>query len=77
MSEELDIRGVTTIIDHGIGVFSGYWHQKALNVEVGQEVVRGDVIGYVGNTGLSTGPHLHWEIWVNGVQVDPIEWLKS
>ncbi|HAJ04940.1 MAG TPA: hypothetical protein DCL76_00090 [Chloroflexi bacterium] len=77
MSEELDIRGVTTIIDHGIGVFSGYWHQKELNVEVGQEVVRGEVIGYVGNTGLSTGPHLHWEIWINGVQVDPIEWLKS
>ncbi len=77
MSKNLNIRGTTTIIDHGIGVYTGYWHQKESAVSVGQKLGNGELIGYVGSTGLSTGPHLHWEVWINGIQVDPLEWIKQ
>jgi murein DD-endopeptidase MepM/ murein hydrolase activator NlpD len=71
----LTVRGNATIIDHGWGVYSGFWHQSKINVEVGQAVQQGDVIGLVGGTGRVTGAHLHWELWVNGIQVDPMDWL--
>jgi murein DD-endopeptidase MepM/ murein hydrolase activator NlpD len=69
------VRGNTTIIDHGWGVYSGFWHQSKINVQVGDMVEQGQVIGEVGGTGRVTGPHLHWEVWVNGIQVDPLDWL--
>lgn len=69
------VRGNATIIDHGWGVYSGFWHQSAIQVQVGQMVNQFDVIGLVGGTGRVTGAHLHWELWVNGVQVDPLDWL--
>jgi murein DD-endopeptidase MepM/ murein hydrolase activator NlpD len=59
------------IIDHGFGYQTVYAHLDAFNVREGQKVKRGDVIGYVGSTGLSTAPHLHYEVVVNGRQVDP------
>ncbi len=59
------------IIDHGFGYQTVYAHLDGFNVRVGQKVKRGDVIGYVGSTGLSTAPHLHYEVLVNGRQVDP------
>ena len=79
----LVVRGNTVFIDHGWGVFSGFFHQDTLNVSVGDMVDTGDVIGTVGNTGrvngagdyAGAGAHLHWEVWVNKVQVDPLEWL--
>jgi hypothetical protein len=71
------VRGNATIIDHGWGVYSGFWHQSAFQVQVGQTVNQGDVIGLVGGTGRVTGAHLHWELWVNGVQVDPLDWLNQ
>jgi murein DD-endopeptidase MepM/ murein hydrolase activator NlpD len=64
------------LIDHGVGVFSGYWHQSNLAVRVGQDVQRGDLIGYVGDTGLVTGAHLHWEMRVGGIAVDPMQWTE-
>lgn len=73
----LTVRGNATIIDHGWGVYSGFWHQSAINVNVGQMVEQGQVIGLVGGTGRVTGAHLHWEVWVNGVQVNPLEWLNQ
>lgn len=73
----LIVRGQATLIDHGWGVFSGFWHQSEILVKVGQKVETGDIIGKVGGTGRVTGPHLHWEIWVNGIQVDPQEWLEE
>ena len=73
----LDVRGNATIIDHGWGVYSGFWHQSEILVQVGQKVETGDIIGRVGGTGRVTGPHLHWEIWVNGIQVNPLEWLHE
>lgn len=71
----LVVRGNATVIDHGWGVYSGFWHQSAIQVQVGQTVQQGEVIGLVGGTGRVTGAHLHWELWVNGIQVDPLDWL--
>ena len=73
----LDVRGNFTVIDHGWGVYTAYMHQSEVFVSVGDRVRPGDVIGLVGNTGRSTGPHLHWEVWVNGVPVNPLDWLAE
>jgi hypothetical protein len=73
----LSVRGNATIIDHGWGVYSGFWHQSEIKVTVGQTVKKGDVIGLVGGTGRVTGAHQHWEVWVNGIQVNPMEWLNN
>ena len=71
---EMPIRGFAVILDHGGGVKTGYHHLSAIEVAVGDLVPRGSVIGLVGSTGLSTGPHLHWELTVWGVNVDPLTW---
>jgi murein DD-endopeptidase MepM/ murein hydrolase activator NlpD len=73
----LTVRGNATIIDHGWGVYSGFWHQSQMLVNVGDMVEAGQVIGLVGGTGRATGPHLHWEVWVNGIQVNPLAWLNQ
>ncbi|MDK1119531.1 MAG: M23 family metallopeptidase, partial [Anaerolineae bacterium] len=74
---DLVVHGNATIIDHGWGVYSGFWHQSEIQVQVGDMVSAGQVIGLVGTTGRSTGAHMHWELWVNGVQVDPLDWLRE
>lgn len=71
------VRGNVTIIDHGWGIFSGFWHQKDIFLNPGETVEMGQLIGTIGDTGRVTGPHLHWELWVNGTQVDPFEWLEQ
>ena len=71
------IHGNTTIIDHGHGVFSGIYHQAEIYVAVGDHVSAGQLIGKIGATGRVTGPHLHWDLWVSGVQVDPLRWLDE
>ncbi len=73
----LTVRGNATIIDHGWGVYSGIWHQSQIKVTVGQVVRKGELIGVVGGTGRVTGAHLHWEVWANGTQVNPLEWLEK
>jgi murein DD-endopeptidase MepM/ murein hydrolase activator NlpD len=77
LAEELVVRGNSVLIDHGTGVFSGYWHQSDLVVVEGQTLQRGDLIGYVGDTGLVTGDHLHWEMRVGGIAVDPMQWTET
>lgn len=64
-------------IRHANGISTMYAHMKSYTVKRGQEVKRSDVIGYVGNTGRSTGPHLHYEVRVNGVPVDPMKYILN
>jgi murein DD-endopeptidase MepM/ murein hydrolase activator NlpD len=66
--------GKHIIIDHGFGYSSVYAHLSNFNVRVGQKVKRGDIIGYVGNTGTSVANHLHYEIKLNGQNVDPVNY---
>jgi murein DD-endopeptidase MepM/ murein hydrolase activator NlpD len=73
----LTVRGNATMIDHGWGVYTGYMHQSEIFVQVGDRVETGDLIGLVGGTGRVEGPHLHLEVWVGGVQVDPLDWLEQ
>lgn len=64
-------------IDHGFGYRTRYAHMHMFVVKNGQGVKRGDLIGYVGDTGLSTAPHLHYEVFINGAQVNPIHYFFS
>ena len=66
--------GKHVIIDHGFGYKSIYAHLNNFNVRVGQKVQRGDIIGFVGSTGMSVANHLHYEIKLNGVNVDPVNY---
>jgi len=63
LAEPLTVRGKAVIIAHGLGIHSGYYHLSEINVQEGQPVRKGDVVGKVGDTGLATGPHL-WARWV-------------
>ena len=67
--------GKRVIIDHGFGIQTLYGHMHTIGVSEGDEVKRGQVIGTVGNTGLSSAPHLHYEVHVNGRPVDPINYF--
>jgi murein DD-endopeptidase MepM/ murein hydrolase activator NlpD len=67
--------GVCTVIDHGSGLGTLYGHQNALGVSVGDTVKRGQIIGFVGSTGKSTGPHLHWEVRQFGQPINPVPFL--
>jgi murein DD-endopeptidase MepM/ murein hydrolase activator NlpD len=73
----LDIRGNYVLIDHGYGIYTGYAHFSQINVERGQTVEQGQIVGLVGNTGRSTGPHIHWEVAVNGEWVDGMDFLTT
>ncbi len=77
LAEPLIVRGNAVIIDHGRGIFTGYWHLNAINVQPGQTVQPGEQIGVVGTTGLSTGNHLHWELRIFGIAVDPMPFLRQ
>ena len=67
--------GNLVIIDHGFGITTRYGHLSRFGVSNGQRISRGDVIGYVGSTGRSTSPHLHYEILVNGKLINPLNLL--
>jgi hypothetical protein len=77
LAERLDIRGNYVLIDHGWGVYSGLAHMSEIRVTRGQEVRQGQIIGISGSTGRSSGPHIHWEVTVNGDWVDPVSFLEQ
>ncbi len=76
LTSRWSLRGNVVVVDHGVGVHSVYAHLSSIAVAPGQPVSRGQVLGHVGSTGLSTGPHLHWEVWASGAAVDPLEWTR-
>ena len=76
LAQLVTVLGNTVGLDHGQGVETIYMHMSKLAVEPGAHVKQGDVVGYVGTTGRSSGPHLHWTLYVNGVQVNPGQWVK-
>jgi murein DD-endopeptidase MepM/ murein hydrolase activator NlpD len=73
---KFNVHGGTVAIDHGQGLESIYLHMSKFAVAEGAAVRPGDTIGYVGSTGRSTGPHLHWSIYANGVPVNPAQWIE-
>jgi murein DD-endopeptidase MepM/ murein hydrolase activator NlpD len=75
-AEQLGGYGRAVVLDHGNGVTTRYGHMSGFAVAVGQRVRRGDVIGYVGNSGRSTGPHVHYEVRINDTPVNPYKYLR-
>jgi murein DD-endopeptidase MepM/ murein hydrolase activator NlpD len=64
------------IVDHGLGVTSLYIHLSAIEVQAGQSVAKGELLGRVGSTGVSTGPHLHWSVYVQGEAISPAFFMR-
>jgi hypothetical protein len=71
------LHGNAVILGHGQEVTTSYNHMSGLAVEVGEHVNEGDLVGWVGSTGQSTGPHLHWGVVVDEIAVDPTQWLDE
>jgi murein DD-endopeptidase MepM/ murein hydrolase activator NlpD len=72
-----NIHGGTVGIDHGQGLTSNYLHLSKFETTEGAQVNKGDVIGYVGSTGRSTAPHLHWGLTAHGVSINPLQWVQA
>lgn len=77
LAEQLYVRGGAVIVDHGLGIYSGYYHMSDVLVVPGERVTNGHLVGLVGSTGLSTGNHLHWDFLVGGTWVNPQAWLDD
>jgi len=77
LAASLKAHGRTVLINHGQGVMTIYLHLNSIAVKEGQKVVKGQKVGAVGSSGLSTAPHVHWGLYVHGVPVDPKPWTES
>ncbi len=77
LARQMKVRGNMVVIDHGGGLYSGYGHLSAIEVAEGDVVEAGQQIGLVGNTGLSTGAHLHWEMASNGILLDAVRFTDG
>jgi murein DD-endopeptidase MepM/ murein hydrolase activator NlpD len=77
IAEPLAVRGNAIVIDHGWGIYSGLYHLSEIKVTPGQQVKQGDLVGLSGNTGLSTGAHLHWDLRVRGLNVDALQFTRQ
>ena len=75
LAKNLFYSGDIVIVDHGMGIFTNYAHLSKIQVIEGQHIARGDPIGLTGSSGRASGPHLHWGVKVNGVYVDPLQFL--
>ena len=69
--------GKYVVIDHGYGYKTLYGHMSKIDVRPGEKIKRGDLIGYIGNTGASTAPHLHYEVIKNGEKINPINFFYN
>jgi murein DD-endopeptidase MepM/ murein hydrolase activator NlpD len=69
--------GLTVTIDHGSGIVTNYAHLQSIAVKDGQNVSRGELLGYMGSSGRTTGPHLHYEVRLNGIPVDPMRYILN
>jgi murein DD-endopeptidase MepM/ murein hydrolase activator NlpD len=76
-AQKMTVYGGTMVIDHGQGIHTIYLHLSKFLAKVGQEVTKGEVIALSGNTGYSSGPHLHWAMSVHDLRVDPLQWTKT
>jgi len=76
LAKDLFYSGNAVILDHGAGVFTSYSHLSRMEVRVGQRVEKGGVVGLAGATGRATGPHLHWGVKVNSVNVNPLTFIR-
>jgi murein DD-endopeptidase MepM/ murein hydrolase activator NlpD len=76
LTKDLFYSGNAVIIDHGAGVFTSYSHLSRIDVKVGQRIEKGQAVGLAGATGRATGPHLHWAVKVNSVNVNPLIFIK-
>lgn len=77
LAEDLELRGLSVILDHGLGVMTAYFHLSEIFVTEGETVTAGQAVGAGGNTGLSSGPHLHWDVRVRGTAVDGMQWTTT
>lgn len=71
------VNGNCVFLDHGHGLISAYLHLSEISVKEGQLVKKGQLLGKVGSTGISTGPHLHWGVYVHGKPIEPELWVKT
>jgi murein DD-endopeptidase MepM/ murein hydrolase activator NlpD len=71
------VHGNVVGVDHGQGVVSIFMHLSRIDVAEGDMLKPGDLIGAIGTSGASTGPHLHWGLYVNGIAIEPLQWLKT
>jgi murein DD-endopeptidase MepM/ murein hydrolase activator NlpD len=77
VAQPLVVRGNVIIIDHGLGVYTGYYHLSEILVKKGDRIKKGQLVAKMGGTGRVTGPHLHWDFIVGGVNVDGLEWTTK
>jgi len=70
------VRGNTIVIDHGLGIYTTYMHLNEILISQGEKVESGQLIGIIGTTGRSTGPHLHFQVDIQGTPVNPLTWLR-
>jgi len=75
-AEHLKAFGGTIVLDHGQGIHTLYFHLSKFLAKAGQDVSKGDIIALSGNSGISSGPHLHWGMSAHNLRVDPVQWTK-
>ena len=75
--DQLSGYGICVVINHGFGYKTLYGHMNSVKVRSGQKVKRGELIGYVGSSGLASGPHCHYEVWLNGNRVNPVYYFYN
>ncbi len=77
LADALYTNGNSVMLDHGLGIFTSYNHLSAINVSAGDVVEQGQIVGLTGSTGVSTGPHLHYTMWVGEVATNPWPWFEA